>query len=107
MKTYDNDNSKVSKEQLDDEINRRYNARKKSAWVFALIAFLLGGFGAHRAYLGQWYLVPVYVLFACAIPSSTVIVAIMEMILSKWIVEWTNNKIMNRIKEDLFPLTIK
>lgn len=100
-------NPTVIEDHLEQEVLSRYNVRKKNYWVFVLLAFFLGGFGAHRIYLKQWWIVPFYILFAFAIPGSTALVALVELIFTKWIVDSENKKIHNQIREELFPLFVK
>lgn len=96
----------MEEEKLEQEIELRYKARKKNVWAFVILAFFVGGFGFHRMYLKHWWLVPCYILFTLTIPGSSAIVAFVEMIFAKWIVEAENKKIRNQIRENLFPLFV-
>ncbi len=45
----------------------RYNAERKDSTIAVLLAFFLGGFGAHRFYLRQYGLGALYLVFCWAL----------------------------------------
>ncbi|TDF37442.1 NINE protein [Alteromonadaceae bacterium M269] len=55
----------------------RRSSRYKNKTIAALFAFFLGGFGAHRFYLGQWWGIFYLLLFWTSIPA---IIALVEFI---------------------------
>ena len=77
----------------------KFERRKKSVTVAFLLAFFLGGFGAHKFYFGQIGIGVLYAIFVWTfIPS---IVALIETFLSGDAVKSKNLKIAQEIYEEI------
>ncbi len=77
----------------------KFERQKKSVSTYALLAFFLGGFGAHKFYFGQIGIGVLYAIFVWTfIPS---IVALIETFLSGDAVKSKNLKIAQEIYEEI------
>ena len=77
----------------------KFERQKKSVSTYALLAFFLGGFGAHKFYFGQIGIGVLYAIFVWTfIPS---IVSIIETFLSGDAVKSKNLKIAQEIYEEI------
>ena len=77
----------------------KFERQKKSVSTYALLAFFLGGFGAHKFYFGQIGIGVLYAIFIWTfIPS---IVALIETFLSGDAVKSKNLKIAQEIHEEI------
>jgi len=77
----------------------KFERQKKSVSTYALLAFFLGGFGAHKFYFGQIGIGVLYAIFIWTfIPS---IVALIETFLSGDAVKSKNLKIAQEIYEEI------
>tara|TARA_B100000700_G_scaffold323216_1_gene426495 strand:+ start:1041 stop:1352 length:312 start_codon:yes stop_codon:yes gene_type:complete len=79
--------------------NYKFERQKRSVSIYAILAFFLGGLGAHKFYFGQIALGIIYALFVWTfIPS---IIAFIESILSSKIVASKNFEIAQEIYEEI------
>ncbi len=76
-----------------------YGNRRKSATIGFLLAFLLGGFGAHRMYMGQFKSAVWYLLFFWTVIPS--IVAFVEMFFMPSRVRRYNRMLQSAIVENM------
>jgi len=77
----------------------KFERQKKSVSTYALLAFFLGGFGAHKFYFGQIGIGVLYAIFVWTfIPS---IVALIETFLSGDTIKSKNLKIAQEIYEEI------
>ena len=82
-----------------DVFSYKFERQKKSVSTYALLAFFLGGFGAHKFYFGQIGIGVLYAIFVWTfIPS---IVALIETFLSVDAVKSKNLKIAQEIYEEI------
>ena len=82
-----------------DVFSYKFERQKKSVSTYALLAFFLGGLGAHKFYFGQIGIGVLYAIFVWTfIPS---IVALIETFLSVDAVKSKNLKIAQEIHEEI------
>ena len=80
----------------------KFEKRKKSVGVYALLAVLLGGLGAHKFYMGKIGIGIIYLLLCwCFVPA---VIALIEALFSGSTVNSRNKKIGQEIYQEILML---
>ena len=80
----------------------KFEQRKKSVGVYALLAVFLGGLGAHKFYMGKIGIGIIYLLLCwCFVPS---VIALIEALFSGGTVDSHNRKIGQDIYQEILMI---
>ena len=80
----------------------KFEQRKKSVAVYALLAVFLGGFGAHKFYMGQLGIGIIYILLSWTfIP---LVIALIEALFSSGTVDSHNRKTGQEIYQEILMI---